>query len=79
MRGGGGGRRAKRHPLFKICHAYSTMMKLGTGIPYRLRSFKNYINHMTHPLGSADQQFCHWKSANFAFSKNRYSLHFDIL
>ena len=29
---GGGG--AKRPPLPKICHIYSTMMKLGTVIPY---------------------------------------------
>ena len=32
--GWGGGSRAKRSPLPKICHTYTTMMKLGTVIPY---------------------------------------------
>ena len=31
---GGGGSGAKRSPLPKICHTYTTMMKLGTVIPY---------------------------------------------
>ena len=31
---GGGGGRAKRPVLPKICHTYSTMMKLGSVIPY---------------------------------------------
>ena len=30
---GGGGGGAKKAPLHKICHAYPTMMKLGTVIP----------------------------------------------
>ena len=39
-------------PLFKICHTYPTMMKLGTVKPY-LKS-KKYIDHVTHPLSSTD-------------------------
>ena len=62
---------AKKLPLPKICHTYSTMMKLGTLIPY-LKKFKKYINQvMHHPLSSADSSiFFPPKSANFAMSSN---------
>ena len=40
-------------PLFKIGQTYPTMMKLGTDIPY-LRKIQKCINHVTHPLSSAD-------------------------
>ena len=43
----------KGHPLRKICPIYATMMKLGTVIPYLLRS-KKYINHVPHPSISAN-------------------------
>ena len=49
--GGRGG--AKRLPLPKICHTYPAMIKLGTVIPY-LKKIQKYINHVTHPLSSAD-------------------------
>ena len=43
----------KGHPLRNICPMYATMMKLGTVIPYLLRS-KKYINHVPHPSISAN-------------------------
>ena len=39
-RGGGGGG-GKKTSLPKICHAYPTIMKLGTGIPY-LKKIQKY-------------------------------------
>ena len=48
-----GGGWQKGPPLHKICPIYATMMKLGTVIPYLLRS-KKYINHVPHPSISAD-------------------------
>ena len=47
---------AKKPPLSKICHTYPNLMKLGTVIPYlkKIQRFKKYINHVTHPLSSAD-------------------------
>ena len=39
----------KKAPLLKICHTYSTMMNLA-----HLYLTKKYINHVTHPLSSAD-------------------------
>ena len=59
MDGGG-----QKSPLPKICHTYHKMVKLGTVIPY-LKKIKKYINHMTHPLSSADISFFYRKSANF--------------
>ena len=43
----------KMPPLTKICHRYPTMMKRGTVIPY-LKKIKEYMNHLTQPLISAD-------------------------
>ena len=34
VEGGGGGEVAQKCPLPKICHTFSTMMKLGTVKPY---------------------------------------------
>ena len=39
--------------LPKICHTYPTMMKVGTIIPYQ-KKIQKYMNHVTHPFGSAD-------------------------
>ena len=50
-RGGGQKTSGPSHP--KICHRYSTMIKLDTVIPY-LKRFKKCMNHVTHPLSSAD-------------------------
>ena len=44
---------AKKTPFPKICHSYSTIMKLGTVIPY-LKKIQKNINHVTHPLRPAD-------------------------
>ena len=52
--GEGGGRRGcQKSSLPKICHTYPTATKLGTAILVQSRS-KKYMNHMTHPLSSAD-------------------------
>ena len=64
-------------PLPKICHTYPTVMKFDTVIPY-LKKSKKYMNHLTHPLSSADisnfspgiSKFCYIK-------KYMYRLHFD--
>ena len=63
--GGGGGGGAKRPP--KICPKNPAVMKLGTIIPTRT---KKYMNHVTPPLSFADISIFHWKSANFAISRN---------
>ena len=46
----------KKAPLPIVCHTYPTMMKLGTVIPY-LKKIKKFMNHVTHPLSSADISF----------------------
>ena len=43
----------QKGPLPEICHTYPTMMKLGTVIPH-LKKIQKFINHVTHPLSSAD-------------------------
>ena len=53
------------------------MMKLGTGISY-LNKSKKYMNHVTHPLGSADISIFSPKITKFCYIKKyRYRLHFD--
>ena len=66
-----------RPPLLKICHTYPTMMKLGTVIPYPKKS-KKYMNHVTHPLSSADISIFLPEVSNFCYIKKyRYRLYFD--
>ena len=48
-RGGGG----KKAPLPKICHTYSTMMKLCTVIPY-IKKIQKVYESKTLPPTSAD-------------------------
>ena len=68
--GGVGSSKSTPSPFPKICHTYPTMMKLGTVIVY-LKKIQKYMNHVSHPLSSADVSFfCHQKSANFAMSRN---------
>ena len=43
----------KKTRLPKICHTYPITMKLGTVIRY-LKKIQRLLNHMTHPLSSAD-------------------------
>ena len=70
-------RGAKRTPLPKICQIYLTMMKLGTCIPY-LKKSKKYINHVTHPLSSADISNFSPEISKFCYIKKyMYRLHFD--
>ena len=51
---GGWGGEQKVPPLPKICHTYPIMMKLDILIPYLTKNQKKYIDHVTHPLSSAD-------------------------
>ena len=55
------------------------MMKLGTVIPY-LRKIQKYINHVTHPLSSADISIFSPKISKFCYIKKyRYRLDFESL
>ena len=70
----GGGRKS---PLPKICHTYSTMMKLDTVIPY-LKKSKKSINHLTQSLCSADISIYSVEICKFCYIKKyRSRLHFD--
>ena len=64
--GGAGGKKA---PLPKICYTYSARMKLGTVLSY-LKKIKKNVNHLTHPLRSADISIFYRKSTNFVISRN---------
>ena len=67
--GGRGGVVKSPPPVPNICHTHPTMVKLDTLILY-LKKIKKYINHVTHPLSSADISIFCWKSANFSISWN---------
>ena len=62
-------RNGGRHPLPKLCHTYTTKMRLGTVIPF-LKKTQKYLNHVTHLLSSANISIFHRKSASFAISEN---------
>ena len=49
----------------KICHTYPTKMKLDTVIPYLKK-----IQRRTLPSVLLTSGFFHWKSTNFAISRN---------
>ena len=73
MKGGG----AKRLPLPKICHAYPTMMKHGSYTSPK-EDPKKYMNHVTHPLISADISIFSLEiNKIFYIKKYRYRLYFD--
>ena len=58
-------------------HTYPTMMKLGTVIPY-LKKIQKYMNHLTHPVSSADISIFSTQIRKFCYIKKyRYRLHFD--
>ena len=60
-----------------MCHTYPTMMKLYTVRPYQKKS-KKYINHMTHPLSSADITIFSPEICKFlSIKKYRYNFRFD--
>ena len=70
--------RGQKGPLPKICHTYPTMMKLGTVIPYP-KKIQKYMNHVTHPLSSADISIFSPEISKFCYIKKyRYRLYFDI-
>ena len=61
----------------KICHTYPTTMKLGTVISYP-KKIQKYMNHVTHPLSSADITIFLPGIRKFRYSKkNRHRLYFD--
>ena len=76
-----GGRQKDPPPLPKVCYSYLTMMKLG----YTLNSYtlpkqvpKNYMNHVTHQLSSADINIFLPKISKFCYiKKDRYRFHLD--
>ena len=59
-----------RAPLPKICHTYPIMMNDIAQLYLTQRRSKKYLNHMAHPLSSADISIFYRKSANFAISRN---------
>ena len=69
---------AKKLPsLPKICHIYSTMMKLGAVIPYLKKIQQTYKSHDT-PLSSADISNYSPEISNFCYiKKHGYRLHFN--
>ena len=72
-----GGGEAKMPLLPKICHTYHIMMKLGTVIPYP-KKIQKYMNHVTHPLSSADITIFSPEIKKFHYTKNyRHRLYFD--
>ena len=62
------GGESKKVLLPKVCHIYPTMMKLSTHIPY-LKKIKKYINHVIHPLSSADVNICLLEISKFCYVK----------
>ena len=66
----------KAHLLPKICHRYSTVMKLSTVICY-LRKIQMIYKSLTHPLSSADISIFSPEIRKFCYIKYRYILHFD--
>ena len=64
-------------PLPKICHAYPTMMKFGTVIPYQ-RKIQKPTNHVIHSLSSPDISIFSPKISKFCYTKKHaYRLDFD--
>ena len=73
----GAGAGAKRPSLPKICYKNSTKMKLGT-VYLTYRRPKKYINHVKHPLSSADISIFSSEINKFCYMrKYRYRLHFS--
>ena len=67
---------AKRLPLPKICHAYPTMMKLCTVMPYLKKIEKLY--HVTHSMSPANISSFLLEISKFGcIKKHIYRLHFD--
>ena len=77
----------KSPPLPKICHTYPKMMILGNIIPYKhinisikhqnIKISKKHMDHVTHPLSSADISIFPRQIRKFYhIKKYRYRLHF---
>ena len=62
----------------KICHAYSTMMKIGIVTLYLKKRAKKHINQVAYPLISADISIFSLDISNFYYIKKyRYRFHFN--
>ena len=57
-------------PLPKTFHTYPTITNLGTIIPYQKKVQKNVWTMRHTPSVLLTSTFFHWKSANFAVSRN---------
>ena len=67
----------KKATLPNICHTCPVMIKFGTIIPYLKRS-KKHMNHVAHPLSSADISiFSPEINNHYYIKKYRYKLHFN--
>ena len=67
-----------KSPLPKICDTYSTMMKLGTVIPYLKKIPKVYESRDTPLESSLDINNFSPEISKFCYIKTfRYRLHFD--
>ena len=64
----------QKDPLHKICHTYPTIMKLDTVIPY-LKKIQKYVNHVTHPLSSADINIFSPEISKFCYIKKYRLIH----
>ena len=67
----------QKAPLPKICHTYSTMIKVGTGIPCLEKIQKSFKSYDTPHLSSADtsifpgmRNFCYFKKYRDGFHFN---------
>ena len=69
----------KRPPLPKICHTYSTMMKLCTLIPYKKKNQNTGTSHDTPLEFCWHQHFSPGICKYCYIKKYRYRLHFDTL
>ena len=76
QRWGGGSKKVPSLP--KIRHIYPTMMRLGAVIPY-LTTSKKYMDHVTHPMKSADISILLLEISKFCYIKKyRHRLHFTV-
>ena len=66
------GQDAKEARLYKICYAHSTMMKLGTGIPYLKKMQKIYESHDMSIFSPEISTFCYIEKYTDCFLLTAY-------
>ena len=62
----------------KTCYTYSTMMKLGTAIPY-LKRIEKYKESCKKPLNSAQIKIYSLEPSNFCYIRKLLFLFFRLL